>query len=768
MCSRGGTDRDCGKRPFARWSQIQSMFVKRAELPGHTVNSLSAVPDDPHVSGTATANEARAVTATSARSRLMRWSTSATSCAGCRSASLCPVEHVTGELPYRPRQLLLGVTSSRSASASAASSTTRARTSSSRSPRTSSPRPDRAEQLVAKAHEYAPRADVYVCPLLRTERSRKSGSGSAGRYAWADLDEEPAAGWNRLLLGPSSFVVGSGNGKHPYLWLPEPMPAPELEQLNRRLATTLDADAGWLVGDEVPTACRNPDDKGRAVGLRAPVTFLDVERGPRDWTLPQLDELLLPVPTPSAPVEPVTPAALPPRVATRLAESPQGDRSAQSFSFLALCVEQGLTDEHTLALALRHAPTVEKYGTRVSTEVARVLGKIRADTPEPEPFVLDLAAPATSVALPDPPNDERAARPALSARPAARARRPTPARARRRWRWRSCARVVTGGDFLGWQGWAVRALVIDAEQGCARSSAGYARPGSHECDELDYMRVPDGLALDSDAQHVAEVERVLERGDYALVVADPLYKLHAGDSNAEREAVDLMRRFDGWRERFGFALVLPVHCRKPVPGSKFSIHDLFGSSAYVRGAEVVLGLQRVRDGYSQLHFLKDRDGDLPIATAWGLLFAATRASAATRRRQGRRRHTRRTARGACRWRVVTLNELRRKKDDGGIGADRKTLRPALDALTAEGLLEHQIGPPGRHHAANCWRVASASNATHATSLFTSLSGDTGGGRWRCGVSRQRSNTHDATTTDTALSDAGSGVDPHATSGESAA
>ena len=40
----------------------------------------------------------------------------------------------------------------------------------------------------------------------------------------------------------------------------------------------------------------------------------------------------------------------------------------------------------------------------------------------------------------------------------------------------------------------------------------------------------------------------------------------------------------------------------------------------MRGAEVVLGLQRVRDGYAKLHFLKDRDGDLPIGAAWGLLF----------------------------------------------------------------------------------------------------------------------------------------------------
>jgi hypothetical protein len=28
----------------------------------------------------------------------------------------------------------------------------------------------------------------------------------------------------------------------------------------------------------------------------------------------------------------------------------------------------------------------------------------------------------------------------------------------------------------------------------------------------------------------------------------------------------------------------------------------------------------MRDGYSHLHFLKDRDGDLPVGDRWGLLF----------------------------------------------------------------------------------------------------------------------------------------------------
>jgi AAA domain-containing protein/primase-like protein len=180
--------------------------------------------------------------------------------------------------------------------------------------------------------------------------------------------------------------------------------------------------------------------------------------------------------------------------------------------------------------------------------------------------------------------------------------------------------IVLEEAFLDWTGSGGRALVVDAEQGLKTIKRRLREAGLADSELVDYVRVPDGLELDSDERHVAEAERVLEAGRYAVVVADPLYKLHSGDSNAEREAVDLMKRFDRWRETFRFALVLPVHCRKPVPGTKFSIHDLFGSSAYVRGAEVVLGLQRIGDGYARLHFLKDRDGDLPIGAKWGLLF----------------------------------------------------------------------------------------------------------------------------------------------------
>jgi hypothetical protein len=54
--------------------------------------------------------------------------------------------------------------------------------------------------------------------------------------------------------------------------------------------------------------------------------------------------------------------------------------------------------------------------------------------------------------------------------------------------------------------------------------------------------------------------------------------------------------------------------------TKFVMDDLFGSSGYVRGAEVVLGLRRVSPGIAKLYFFKDRDGDLPTGTEWNLTF----------------------------------------------------------------------------------------------------------------------------------------------------
>ena len=239
--------------------------------------------------------------------------------------------------------------------------------------------------------------------------------------------------------------------------------------------------------------------------------------------------------------------------------------------------------------------------------------------------------------------------------------------------------IVTSDRFLDWEGAGGRALILDAEQGLRTAKRRLREAGLESSDAVDYARVPDGLSLDGDEADVRATEEALERGEYAVVVADPLYKLHRGDSNDERAAVDLMRRLDGWRERYGFALILPVHCRKPQPGSRFSIHDLFGSTAYTRGAEVVLGLQRVGDGYAKLHFLKDRDGDLPISAAWGLLFS---------REDGFRRDPadgkkRETADDKIRALIEQDPSLKPAQLEQLVGCTDRTVRRVLSALKAE-------------------------------------------------------------------------------------
>jgi hypothetical protein len=234
-------------------------------------------------------------------------------------------------------------------------------------------------------------------------------------------------------------------------------------------------------------------------------------------------------------------------------------------------------------------------------------------------------------------------------------------------------------SFLDWQGNGGRALVIDAEQGLKTVQRRLREAGLQDSEEIDYARVPDGLTLDQNAAHIDALEQLLEGGQYSVVLADPLYKLHCGDSNDERQAVDLMRRFDGWRERYGFALVLPAHCRKTPPGAKFSLQEFFGSTAYLRGAEIVLGLKLVRNGYSHLHFFKDRDGDLPIGDRWGLLFDREQGF----RRDPEDQKPKQTAAGAVREILtaqpgMTLNQLVETT-----GYAERTVRKALNEIDAQ-------------------------------------------------------------------------------------
>jgi hypothetical protein len=182
--------------------------------------------------------------------------------------------------------------------------------------------------------------------------------------------------------------------------------------------------------------------------------------------------------------------------------------------------------------------------------------------------------------------------------------------------------LVDGGEFLTWgSDGGNRVLVVDAEMGAHSIKRQYREAAITNDNGIDLLTIPDGMALDTSEAQCAAFENVLAAGGYDVVVLDPLFKLYAdADSNDERAVVKLMRKLDAWREQYKFALVMCQHTRKPGMNVRFTMHDLFGSSAFVRGAEVVLGLQRPGMGRAELHYIKDREGQLPVGTYWKLLF----------------------------------------------------------------------------------------------------------------------------------------------------
>jgi hypothetical protein len=194
---------------------------------------------------------------------------------------------------------------------------------------------------------------------------------------------------------------------------------------------------------------------------------------------------------------------------------------------------------------------------------------------------------------------------------------------------RMVAAVATGDEFLGMAGCGGMVLYIDLEQGKRAMRRRMREAGLDETDNVNYVRSPDGLNLMGHEPSLW-LERTIEAGwrgqSYKLVVIDPLYKAHTGDSSDERAMVDLMRRIDTLRDKHQFALVIPMHFRKNA-GTEGAptIHDIFGSGGLVWGAETVVGLQRVNDGVSNLYFWKDREGPFTDYTEgvdhWQLFFS---------------------------------------------------------------------------------------------------------------------------------------------------
>ncbi|MBA3376656.1 MAG: hypothetical protein H0U00_12755, partial [Actinobacteria bacterium] len=251
--------------------------------------------------------------------------------------------------------------------------------------------PDDRERFLEEAMERAATDDVYVAPYLRSNASRKKGSALPSRWLYADADEPLGSILSPsgvALLGPGGLLVDSGRGRHPYLHLPEELEPDVLERLNRHLARALGADAGWAE-NKVLRLPGTWNHKGRANagGTSYPVVSMPFVPAIRDWTAAEIVALLGPPPTDAsgngaAGIEPVMPESAPAHLLARLGEEAK-DRSAALFAFVAACIDAGLSDSETLALALEHRPTREKYGSddplqdRRQREVERAIRKVR-------------------------------------------------------------------------------------------------------------------------------------------------------------------------------------------------------------------------------------------------------------------------------------------------------------------------------------------------------------------------------------------------------
>jgi hypothetical protein len=190
--------------------------------------------------------------------------------------------------------------------------------------------------------------------------------------------------------------------------------------------------------------------------------------------------------------------------------------------------------------------------------------------------------------------------------------------------------IVDGESFLDYEGAGrdeegrkPKVLIIDAEQSLPDIQRLADETGLTDSEDIKYISAPDGLDLAEGSHDAAEVEEILEEERPDILVVDPLYKAARIDSNDERQAVDLMRLFDRWRATYGFAFIMPVHTRKGLKtqqGGQPSMDDIFGSGAFSRGAEVILGLRRPGPGFARMYVWKHRPGMLDAGSHVDLRF----------------------------------------------------------------------------------------------------------------------------------------------------
>jgi hypothetical protein len=243
-------------------------------------------------------------------------------------------------------------------------------------------------------------ADVYFTPTLSENPVREKPKNAKHgrkplpvRVLGCDLDgDHDVTRLDHMRSSGGCWMTASGSDGRAHLWVPlvEPADPATAEDLVRRLAAWLDADpsVAWHGAYLRPVGTENwkPFYLTGSEFPAGRVRFLEEPCDPV-WTVEMLDDLLPSVEQMSAPVD--TPEAEP-VVGDLSAELEEilgepvtvgMDRSTRTMAAVGACVRAGLSDGQVITAMRGHAPTVEKYDGRADAEVARVIGKVRAQEP---------------------------------------------------------------------------------------------------------------------------------------------------------------------------------------------------------------------------------------------------------------------------------------------------------------------------------------------------------------------------------------------------
>jgi hypothetical protein len=140
--------------------------------------------------------------------------------------------------------------------------------------------------------------------------------------------------------------------------------------------------------------------------------------------------------------------------------------------------------------------------------------------------------------------------------------------------------------------------------------------------DVTYCDWGEGIDLAKDGPDIEVVTELIETRKPDVVMIDPVYKLFLGRNvNEQEELGAFISAIDKLRQKHQFAIILPMHPRKPPSqGGSFDMHSLYGNAIWSWWAETILMIKRGEGNETKLQFEKDRPGDLLNRAPWNLTY----------------------------------------------------------------------------------------------------------------------------------------------------